>query len=269
MNTLVVRPEEVCFPDRCARCGASAARATTAELWRGVDLLVFAWGRSCEIEVPACDRCWARRLWGRALWMVGLLGALVGVIVAAGFASRGAPAVIAPLALLLVPALLFLRRYERPLYDRFFAAVAIRGWDERAGTVELAFRERRLRDDVAVLSGLEAPPPPTSQGYRDAVVHEPPPAWRGASPRGVAWWIPVVLGIGFVVAGFAEWAQFDKAERLGRAVRDHVLVILLYDLGGKYTVLGFFVVFGLGFAAVGIIARARGKKKLHVGERFF
>jgi hypothetical protein len=261
MERLTLSPRAVRFPDRCTRCGASPSHHITVDTYHGIDLLVIAWGRYCEIEAPACVRCKGRRLWGRIGWFTGIIGLLVAFIGAVAVGFHDTPAVPAVLlTVVLLPAIWFLRRREGDLYNRLYAPFHIARWDEQADTVELAFKDATLAHDVAVLSGLRAPASAPLAGYREAAATAPPPAWSGPRPRTMPWWAPVLVGLGIIGAGFAEYSQFAKAELYGRSVRDHAMIILLYKIGGKFTVLAFFALIGAGLVVLGIAMRLRAGK---------
>lgn len=265
MERLTLSPRAVHFPDRCVRCGASPDDHIGIDTYHGIDLLVIAWGRYCEIEAPACGRCRSRRLWGRVGWFTGIIGLIIVVIAVAAVGFHDTPAVVGVvLTLGLLPAIWFLRRREGDVYNRLFAPFHIARWDEKADTVELVFRDATLANDVAVLSGLRAPTSAPLAGYREAATTAPPPAWAGPRPRTMPWWAPVLVGAGVIAGGIAEYSQFAKAELYGRTVRDHAMIILLYKIGGKFTVLAFFALIGAGLMALGIVLRVRGKKGIPI-----
>jgi hypothetical protein len=66
------------------------------------------------------------------------------------------------------------------------------------------------------------------------------------------WWQLVLWGIALL--GFAVWMYFDlsRFETVGGSRRLNVIIALLYNILGKWGVVGFFGLIGAGMAAVGV-----------------
>jgi hypothetical protein len=115
--------------------------------------------------------------------------------------------------------------------------------------------------------------------YRSPQVIEPPPVWQGPPKKEMARWAKVVLASGFAalmfLVGWLQFQNFAELERTGGSITEHALIILLYDLGGKYTVLGFFWLVGLLLtgATVSYVSPradawlARLRRKVRLGSR--
>src|SRR4051812_8630422 len=131
MTSLTLNPAKVRFPARCIHCGATPTRAITLESWRGIDILYVRWGRSCEIDAPACARCASRRLRRRIAWFAAMISALL-LFIGAGAGLVGAldkgaePLVLGPLIVLSIVYLFYMRARELELYQRWFSPVWLR-----------------------------------------------------------------------------------------------------------------------------------------------
>jgi hypothetical protein len=254
-----VDPARVRFPARCAGCGATPERDVTLELFRGIDVVYFRWGHRCEIPMPMCRACWAQRWRRRAGWLAGIISAIIAVIalvaVAATLNEEWAPWVGGGLVALLLPAIYVLRRRELEWFQRVASPVWLRDWRPKEASVELCFRDAKLGDDVAVLSGLSAPPMREAH-YREPAVAPPPPAWSGARARQMPWWVALVIAGVFWAVAAGEWVQYSQYERTGESFSDEQLFIWLYDLGGKWLLCGLLAAFGVAFFAGAFVLRS-------------
>jgi hypothetical protein len=264
MKALAVDPTRVKFPARCVGCGASPSRDVTLESFRGWDLLYVRWGHYCEVALPACQRCWAQRWRRRVGWFAGIIGGIVGMIgLGAGLASllddALAPLVLGAIVVVLLPLMFYLRAREQEVFQRWFSPVWLRGWRPRDNRVELCFRDEKLADEVAVLSGLAAPQPREAH-YREPAIVPPPPAWSGPTQRQIPWWSALIIGGLFIAVAIGEFIQYSDFERTGESFSDQALFVFLYELGGKYLLSGVLTVAGLGFCAGAFVWRRLTRK---------
>jgi hypothetical protein len=259
-----LQPGEVRFPDRCVACGGAPDRALRLEAFRGIDVLAVRWGNRVEIEAPICRRCLGRRYRRRTLWFVGTILAIIAVIavpVAILRAVGGEDAVpfalpiVLPLAL---GALWLARNREGEIYDRLFSPVAIARFDRRAWIVDLEIRDTALWAEVGVLSGKlgrEALGGGGGAGYRQAAYAPVPVAWKGAGPRRVPWWVPLIVGAVVAAGAAGFWLQAVDAEAAGRPVDDDWIILLLYRIGGKPGVVAPFVLIVVGCVVGAVLLR--------------
>jgi hypothetical protein len=252
MKALEVVPNRVKFPARCVGCGASPSRDVTLESFRGWDLLYVRWGHYCEVPLPVCQRCWAQRWRRRVGWFASIIGGIVGLIaVCALLASLGdsdelGPVLMGALVIVLLPMMLYLRAREQEVFQRWFSPVWLRGWRPKENRVELCFRDEKLADEVAVLSGLAAPPAREAH-YREPAVVAPPPSWKGPTQKQLPWWSALVISAMFLAVSVGEFIQYSDFERTGESFRDQALFVFLYELGGKWLLSGLLGAMGIGF----------------------
>ncbi len=260
MTSLTLTPEKARFPARCIHCGATPTRAITLESWRGIDILYVRWGRSCEIDAPACGRCASRRLRRRIAWFTGIIMMLllfigVGVGLVEGFGKGSEPFVLPPLIILAVAYLFYMRSRELELFQRCFSPVWLRRFDRKANTVEICFRDDALRTDVAALSGLANAAAPAD--YRRPAGAPAPAPWTAPPRRGLPWWLVFGTGIAMLVVGVVELMQYAEYERTGHSFSDEQILIWIYQLGGKWAVFGVFAVVGALVITFGILMKLR------------
>jgi len=256
-TSFTTAPSAIRFPARCIACGATPTCAIPLQAWRGLDLLYVRWGRTCEIDAPACERCRRRRAGRRALWLtsmiatlLALLGGGVGLAVAVG--ERAQPFVIAPLVMLGVAYLFFARSRERELFQRWFSPVWLRRYRPKENLVEIGFRDPALQADVQVLSGQKPAASPAPLDYRAPAGGAPPEAWKGAPRRGLPWWLVAGTGVAMIVVGVVELLQYAEYERTGKSFHDEQILIWVYQLAGKWAVFGLFAVVGAAVTAFGV-----------------
>jgi hypothetical protein len=259
MKSLALEPGRVKFPARCAGCGASPSRDVTLEAWRGKDLLVIRWGHYCEVPIPMCQRCWSRRWRNRILWFVALPLAIVAVIglmvvLSQQLGDETTPWVMGSLVAVLSALVLFARGREQEWFQQLTSPVWLRRWKPNENRVELCFRDEKLAEEVAVLSGLMAPPQ-REANYRESAVSAPPPAWSGPRPRQIPWWSGLIVAALFFIVAIVEFVQYSDFERTGSSLSDQALFVFIYDLGGKWALSGFLCVFGVGFCVASFVYR--------------
>ncbi len=51
----------VTFPEQCVHCGRQAIEAYSLTVWRGLDLILWSYGRSACLTAPVCGRCGIQR----------------------------------------------------------------------------------------------------------------------------------------------------------------------------------------------------------------
>jgi hypothetical protein len=263
MKSLAIDPARARFPARCVGCGAAPERDVTLESFRGIDLLYFRWGHRCEVALPMCRRCWAKRWRRRVGWFAGLIGGIVAFIgLTAAITNEDAlPFVGGFLVMVLLPLVFYLRARELELFQRVASPVWLRSWKPKENRVELWFRDEKLADDVAVLAGLQAPPM-REAGYREPAVTPPPPAWTGPRARSLPWWVALIVGGLFFAVAAGEFIQYSQFERTGESFSDEMIFIWIYELGGKYLLSGILAAFGIFFFAGGFVLRSVLKKRV-------
>ena len=127
-NQLTLHPEQARFPARCVSCGAQPSAEIVIETWKGIDLLYFAWGHTCEIAVPSCAGCVSRRRIKRAAFLLASLASVLVFIVGGAFTIRASP--VMPLVVIpgAIAGIWFLRRGELNLYHRWFSPIWLSRW---------------------------------------------------------------------------------------------------------------------------------------------
>jgi hypothetical protein len=269
MPSITLAPSRIRFPARCIHCGATPTRSITLEAWRGVDLLYLRWGTGCEIDAPACQRCASRRLRRRIAWFVAVVVTLLlflgaGAGLAAVVGKRSEAFILAPLIVSSVVYLFYMRSRELELFQRFFSPVWLTRYAPKKDSIEICFRDRALRDDVAALSGeARAAPPPAD--YRSPGGAPAPAAWT-APPRAgkLPWWLVLGTGLAMLIVGVVEWVQYDRFERTGRSFHDDQFLIWIYELGGKWAVLGVFAAVGALVITFGVLMKIKKKGALEL-----
>ncbi len=262
-------PARVRFPSRCVECGGVPDASFTLAAFRGWDMIYFRWGRSCELVVPACRACAWRKRRGYAIWMVGLFCALLASIIAPSLVLRAVldatsvkePVALPAFILLGMPAWLAMiwwcRNRAGETFHRRKSAVAIVDYDRRLDRVTLWFRAPALRHEVAVLMGRADPahaPEAASAGYRDAAGRIPE-AWTPPTPRTLPWWAVSVAGLFVLAVGVVECSRFAFTERHRGTMSTQAMVLGIYNLGGKFAVLGVFGLGGLVLIGMGFFLR--------------
>jgi hypothetical protein len=130
----------------------------------------------------------------------------------------------------------------------------VRGWQQ--DRVELGFRDKKLEEEVAVLSGFQAPPQ-REANYRESAVAITPPVWRGPRLRALPWWSALVLGAIFFAVAAGEFVQYSQLERTGEAFSDQIAFVWLYQLGGKWLLSGILAVMGAALCVLGFLLRKK------------
>jgi hypothetical protein len=64
-------------------------------------------------------------------------------------------------------------------------------------------------------------------------------------------WIHVLFGVALLIAAIWAYSAITKMETSGGSIRINVILALLYNILGKWGVVGFLSVFGLGAVWVG------------------
>jgi multisubunit Na+/H+ antiporter MnhB subunit len=259
MRSLVIDPARARFPARCVGCGAAPERDVTLESFRGIDLLYFRWGHRCQIALPVCRRCWGQRWRRRVGWLAGIIGGIVALIALAAVIATSdtwsAPFAAGFLVSMLLPAIYLLRKRELELFQRVASPVWLRNWRPKQNCVELRFTDEKLAEDVAVLSGLSAPPMREAH-YREPAVAPAPPMWSGPRARSLPWWVALIFGGVFWAVAVVEFIQYSQLERTGESFSDEMIFVWIYELGGKYLLSGILVAFGIFFIAGGFVLRS-------------
>jgi hypothetical protein len=246
---LQLDPKLVKFPDRCVECGATASRTFRLA------------GRShLQFHVPVCERCLGRKVAKRVGWIIGsvVLAAMlvIGIALASDAAVRSMPALrpfAGPIGMaLFVGAGVFVwfanRAGGRPFHRRF-SAVWIDGLANNR--VALGVRHAELEAEIAVLSGTRGAAAPGEDPYRGHVP-VPPKAHDGRARVRPAAWIGVVLGLGVIGGGIAEYFSLAAAEVRGETIRRNWIEIALYKVGGKGLVAGMLIAAGVLVTAAAI-----------------
>jgi hypothetical protein len=248
---LQLDPKLVKFPDRCVECGATASR-TFRLAGRSRDHVVF--------HVPVCERCLGRKVSKRVGWIVGsvLLAVMlvIGIALGSDAAVRSMPALrpfAGPIGMaLVVGAGMFVwfanRAGGRPFHRRFSAV-----WIDGLATnrVALGVRNAELEAAIAVLSGARGAAATGEEPYR-GYVPVPPKAHDGRARVRPAAWIGVVLGLGVIGGGIAEYFALAAAEERGETIRRQWIEIALYRAGGKALVAGMLIAAGVLVTACAI-----------------
>jgi hypothetical protein len=263
IHSFTTLPSKVRFPARCIGCGASPSRSLTIEAWSGIDVFrVLRWGGLCEIEAPVCASCHARRwrrrfFWWGALALTMLLTITLIAVIAVALDMNKSPLMFMPVAVLAIVYLFHWRVREIELFQRWCLPVWLRRFKPRDGTIEICFRDEALYRDVAVLSGVLKAPAPVPTTYREPPT-QTPPAWK-APPQQFPWWVAILLGLGIMGGGVAEYYQYAGYEARGTDFRDWFLLVWLYEAGGKWAVCIFFEIIGAAILALGIWKKPRGR----------
>jgi hypothetical protein len=259
MVSLRLTASQVRFPARCATCGATPVRHITLESSRIVATRASVDQKTCQVMMPACAPCWAARLRRRVLWFLALgfslallMALAIGVGDTLGKDARGIMAVV--LIVAVVAGIGLIRIREQEAFQRVLSPICLRRYDPRAGLVDLCFRDAALADDVALLSGLRDQAQ-VAATYREPAAAPLPKAWDGPTKRPLPWWSALVIGVMMFVVGAVEFVQLVRFET-GRSYSTHFMIVLIYKLGGKYTVLGLFVFAGLAVCTGAFVWRA-------------
>lgn len=204
---------------------------------------------SRKVEVPLCETCARQRLSARVAWIAGgLVGAVIAVIVSAMLlevllpfpddeGARRMMGMVVALLLLAIAGVVTTLTIKSALLRHRLA------WDPvYVGDVsvhELAFRNAADARDVLAASIGEAAP----TGYRDPAEAVAPYVPKG-DPLG--WMIPAVLGVGAAVGFVVRWIDLSSGKEITVAAVEGVV----FDIGGKWALLGFWVVTTVFFLAL-------------------
>jgi hypothetical protein len=130
----------------------------------------------------------------------------------------------------------------------------VRGWQQ--DRVQLGFRDEKLAQEVAVLSGLQAPQQ-REANYRESAVAITPPVWRGPRLRGLPWSSALVIGAIFFAVAAGEFVQYSQLERSGESFSDQLIFVWIYELGGKWLLSGILAAMGAALCGVGFFLRKK------------
>jgi hypothetical protein len=72
-----------------------------------------------------------------------------------------------------------------------------------------------------------------------------------------AWWKTLLFGLFVIVLGVILFWYFTDFERSGGSRRMNIIVVWLYNLGGKWLASGIFVVLGVLMVGYAVVVRAR------------
>jgi hypothetical protein len=261
MKQLDLDPRRAVFPRRCVACGAAPTTAYTLELRGGLDLLVFAMQTCVDLEVPLCTRCGRRNTWRRAGWVAATLVVVVAVCSVVPILQMLFPeahGVIAFVgAAVLFPgsfaALWWARNREDWLYHQWFSPIWVVAFDRTSMSARLGFHDASTWRDVGVLSGVLPPSEGAEEsGYRDHAAPIPAPFAPAEPP--LAWWPPVLLGLGVIAGGVADFLGLLGPHRRSSGLTQ-VLNDLLDALVGPTGALVLWLVVGLVFVALGFLLR--------------
>jgi len=250
--------ESFSFPHRCLYCSAHPNSSFDIQYWRGVDLIIVAWGQVHYLTAPACSACARRRKLGRVGWFVLIIGTIVGLggLAAVGIHLGVHPGVAGCLAgAAMLAGLWWARNRERDTYNRWFAPLYVSGVDNDTSELTVVFRDPLLARETAVLSGfIDA---------ADAAMHDPhdyrhhtapmPPQWQPAEVPSRRWLLGVVLGLACIAAGGIWYVELvdEPAEQLVGPLA------LLETIGGRVLVLAACIVIGVAFIAGSLWWRTR------------
>jgi hypothetical protein len=178
-------------------------------------------------QLPICSRCRELKSLKFFAWVSGCIALCIGVVAIPAFIIDATldpatqrrivgPIVGALMLLGVVPLWLGLRRRQRA-FHRFFSVVRHTAAVDPAGP------------------------------YRSA---SPP---SGALPaRPITFAVGLLVSLAFFTVGVTQYMRLGEAERHGGTIRDHWLIILVYDVGGRGAVLGLFVILGIVVLALAI-----------------
>jgi hypothetical protein len=261
--TVAVRADDVRASTGCARCGASGPTREVNLAHRPVGGGKAAL-RSLTLRVRACARCFERASLLRALWVVGLIVAAIGVMVALAvaqdmlvdkaWARAHTGAVVGIDALFAVFVILLLRPLKRRFEPSIFP-IWIEGFDQAADTFTLGATSPEILGRV--LPGgppyRPEPPDPALRRAGENVGRLGNPLDRLqedilAPPRHqkVPGWVFILLGLGAIIVAY------PYAQDVRRGGRIKVVLLPFYWLGGKWGVFGGLVAIGVLFVAMGV-----------------
>lgn len=249
---LSLDPFAVRFPDRCIECGAASTR-TFRLTGRRRDHVA--------LNVPICERCAERKGLGQVLWVLGSIAVAIGIVVALALASdaivvaepalRAFVGPLVGLVMLAGAAIIWLAtRAGLRAFHRRFSAVWITGFG--ANRVALGVRRAELETDIATLSGA-APAASSDQPPYRGFALAPPTAHDGVARRRPASALVVVIGLGVIAGGIAD---YRSGVHDGRS-----LVSLLARALGRTGMLVVFVAIGLAIVAGGISIWRRSQRR--------
>jgi hypothetical protein len=267
LKTLDLDPRHVTFPNRCLACGAAPTTSYTLEA-KSLHIPFIAQASSADVEVPLCTACDRRKTGGRVGWFVSiLLGVLVTCACVAPVCEDALhmPILVPFAAAILVPSLLgvlwWTMNREDRLYHRWFSPVWVVDFDKASYIARLAFKDPRTRREVGVLSGvLHRSEDAGEVGYRE---HSGPlPVPFTAPPRSFPFWVLVPVGLLCMGAAIVQYEELAEMENTRHSAHLHTLVALLYEVGGKTTVLAVLVTVSLIVVVAGIVLTSTSKDVL-------
>lgn len=243
----------VSFPAACVGCGGAADSHLEVDFWRGVDLIAISYGRTVDLQAPACEHCASQARWRRIGLVFGIAASIVlGVGILVAVLGPDLPsAVLAALMLGALGVLWWGRTRANRDLDRWFGPLAILDWDEPRGEIIVGFRDPQLAAQVAVLSGREDRDVLGAEhdGRYRAHAAPVPAVWDGETPQVSYWWLGLVVG----AAHFLAIGMYLLDERL---LRDKLVFDAMHRVGGATLVVGYFAVIGTVFTVGGLVARA-------------
>jgi hypothetical protein len=260
--TFAVRADDIRASVVCARCGASDPTREVNLARRPVGGRKAAL-RGLTLRVRACARCFERASLLRALWVVGLIVAVIAVMVVLAVAQETlvdkawlrahAGAMVGIDFLVAVFVILLLRPLKRRLEPSIFP-LWIEGFDQAANTFTLGATSPEILERVlpAGQSGRPEPPDPALRRPGEKIapwdqlerLHED--VLAGPRHGKIPGWVFILLGLGPIIAAY----PYAQEVRPGRRIK--VVLLPFYWIGGKWGVFVGLLLLGLLFVVIGV-----------------
>ena len=152
---------QITFPDGCVSCHRPAVCEFPLKVWRGVDLVLWAYGRVAWLPAPLCNRCLARRRWLGYLWTFVFL--TFWVIALWRFTvyeqqhnkrpnEQLSPAISIAMIVAALGAVYYWRNHLRARLDRQLLGVGARSLSSDGETVTLNFADPKFATQVCQLT---------------------------------------------------------------------------------------------------------------------
>lgn len=272
MHFLDLKAQAPVFPNRCLECGKSPTAYYTMRAYAGLDLLFRRIQHCVEAKVPACDKCKERKLRGR-FWWLALWAFLVLVVWASNglvlflYKERNATleglgdGVLCVTLCLSLCVTWWARNRASRWYHRWFSPVWFVSYGLTSRIARYGFRDERTRTEVGVLAKVLDPRVlAVDGGYRNHAAPVPVPFTPVAPKEKPAWWAVAAL-VGspalFAYMALDRYHTIEEAERHNRSFSVHPVEHLLYKVGGKEAIAGFWLLVSVAcLAGAGVIAWA-------------